>query len=80
MDERVARLTHLARVNRRNIVKMIYQSQSGHPGGALSCTDIMTALYFDLMHINPENPKDPDRGPVRSVQRACLSRMVFLPV
>ena len=86
MDERVARLTHLARVNRRNIVKMIYQSQSGHPGGALSCTDIMTALYFDLMHINPENPKDPDRdrfvlskGHACPAWYSCLCEKGFFP-
>ena len=46
---------------RKNIVKMIYKASSGHPGGALSCTDILTALYFEEMNIDVKNPKDPDR-------------------
>lgn len=46
---------------RKNVVKMIHNSQSGHPGGALSSTDIMIALYFNVMNINKENLKDQKR-------------------
>lgn len=46
---------------RRNIVNMIYSAASGHPGGALSITDILTVLYFDEMRVNPSNPKDENR-------------------
>lgn len=46
---------------RKNIVKMIYEAQSGHPGGALSCADILTALYFSEMNFNTDNPKDENR-------------------
>lgn len=46
---------------RRNIVNMIYLASSGHPGGALSLTDILTVLYFTEMRINPINPKDENR-------------------
>ena len=46
---------------RRNIVNMIYLASSGHPGGALSITDILTALYFTEMNIDPLNPKDENR-------------------
>ncbi|MBQ3107567.1 MAG: transketolase [Firmicutes bacterium] len=42
---------------RKDIVKSLYHSQSGHPGGSLSGTDIATALYFNVMNIDPENPK-----------------------
>lgn len=40
---------------------MIHAAASGHPGGSLSCLDLMTTLYFDVMNVSPENPDDPDR-------------------
>ena len=42
-------------------VQMVYEASSGHPGGSLSCMDVLTTLYFDTMKIDPENPQDPDR-------------------
>ena len=42
-------------------VEMVYTAQSGHPGGSLSCLDVLTTLYFDVMRVDPQNPKDPDR-------------------
>ena len=42
---------------RKSIVKMICEAKSGHPGGSLSATDILTALYFAEMNIDPANPK-----------------------
>lgn len=42
---------------RRNIVKEVYSAQSGHPGGSLGATDILTELYFEEMDINEENLK-----------------------
>lgn len=41
---------------RRNIIEQIYAAKSGHPGGALSCTDILTALYFNQMNIDEKKP------------------------
>lgn len=41
---------------RYNIIKMLGESQSGHPGGSLSSAEIVTALYFHTMHIDPQNP------------------------
>ncbi len=46
---------------RKNILKMIHHAKSGHPGGSLSCTDILTALYFGVMNINRENINDVQR-------------------
>ncbi len=46
---------------RRDIVKMIAEAQSGHPGGSLSIADILTVLYFDEMQIDPQNPKNENR-------------------
>ena len=43
---------------RIDIVRMIAEAGSGHPGGSLSCTDILTALYFGgVMDHDPEQPK-----------------------
>lgn len=46
---------------RKNIVKMVTSAQSGHPGGALSATDLITVLYFEEMNINQDNLKSNDR-------------------
>ncbi len=46
---------------RREIIRMLGEAGSGHPGGSLSATDIMTALYFNVMNHDPKNPKWPDR-------------------
>lgn len=40
---------------RRDIVRMVTGANSGHPGGSLGATDILTALYFQVMHLCPEN-------------------------
>ena len=42
---------------RKSIVSMITEAKSGHPGGSLSATDILTALYFSEMNVDPANPK-----------------------
>ena len=42
-------------------VEMVHDAASGHPGGSLSCLDVLTDLYFSRMHIDPKNPQDPDR-------------------
>lgn len=57
----IRRFKDTARELRINILKMIHAAQSGHPGGALSAVEIVTALYYHEMRIDPENPKDPDR-------------------
>ena len=46
---------------RKSIVKMICEAKSGHPGGSLSAADILTALYFSEMNIDPANPKMENR-------------------
>ena len=52
----VEKLEFHAKNIRRNIIKMIHNSQSGHPGGSLSIVEILTYLYFERMNIKPENP------------------------
>ncbi len=46
---------------RKNIIEEVYSAQSGHPGGALSSVEILTALYFNQMNINPDKPDDENR-------------------
>ena len=46
-------------------VQMVHDAASGHPGGSLSCIDVLTTLYFDIMHIDPKAPHDPDAGAAR---------------
>lgn len=54
-------LSERARNIRRNVIKMIYHAGSGHPGGSLSCVDILVALYFGKMNINPDIPEMKER-------------------
>ncbi|MGD9154312.1 MAG: transketolase [Bacillota bacterium] len=41
---------------RQDIIRMIHKAKAGHPGGALSATDIVTALYFFVMKVDPQRP------------------------
>jgi transketolase len=57
----VDELEKIARKIRRHIIIMTGNAGSGHPGGSLSAADIVTALYFNIMRHDPENPAWPDR-------------------
>ena len=50
-----------ATIIRKHIIDEVFSANSGHPGGSLSCADILTTLYFDEMRVDPKNPKDPNR-------------------
>jgi transketolase len=59
IDDPQAVIEHLRRKCldvRRDIVEMIYAGGSGHPGGSLSAVEMLTALYFHVMRIRPEEP------------------------
>ena len=43
------------------IIEGVHSAKAGHPGGSLSCTDILTYLYFEKMNINPAAPQMPER-------------------
>ena len=55
------RLERVAARIRTHIVDMCALPEGGHLGGSFSCTEILTALYFSVLHIDPERPHDPDR-------------------
>lgn len=50
----IKELQKLSDENRLNVLKMVYNAQSGHIGGALSSADIMTVLYNQCMHVCPK--------------------------
>lgn len=85
--EKIARLEDKARQIRAHIIKMTAAAGSGHPGGSLSAADIVTALYFHLLRIDPQNPSWPDRdrfilskGHAAPLLYAALAERGFFPV
>ncbi|MGC8608598.1 MAG: transketolase [Thermoplasmata archaeon] len=80
-------LNDIARRIRREIIKMVYEAKSGHPGGSLSIADILSVLYFKEMNVDPKNPGDPDRdrlimskGHASPALYAALAVRGFFPV
>ena len=80
-DKEVKELEKLARDNRRNVVKMVYNAKSGHIGGSLSAADIMTVLFHKCMNLKGENHDRfvLSKGHVSPVYYSVLSQMGFLP-
>ena len=60
-NSKIEELKTKAKNIRRNIVEMVYSASSGHPGGSLSITDVLTALYFSELNVDINNPKDENR-------------------
>jgi Transketolase, N-terminal subunit len=82
-------LKRIASQIRRDIIRMITKSQSGHPGGSLSSTDIITALFFSELKHNPKNwnrtGKDNDMfflsaGHLAPVFYSALARSGYFPI
>lgn len=64
---------------RADIVKMLYLAKSGHPGGSLSSLEMMMALYYNVMKVDPKNPKWEDRDRfVLSKGHACPALYAIL--
>jgi transketolase len=79
-------LTEQARQVRIDIVKMLHESGSGHPGGSLSATDLMVALFFGKMNLDPQQPLWPGRdrfvlskGHGAPVYYAVLAHLGYFP-
>lgn len=86
-EETIAHLKREATILRRHIIEMTHHAQSGHPGGSLSATDLVTALYFHVLNVDPKNPTWPDRdrfvlskGHACPVWYAALAERGFFPV
>lgn len=87
MKKNIEELKEVAKVIRKDIVTMLTESASGHPGGSLSAVEILTALYFNEMNIQPECPRNPDRdrfvlskGHAAPVLYSTLARRGFFNV
>jgi transketolase len=83
----LTQLDQKANTIRKDIIRMIEAAGSGHSAGPLGLADILTALYFDIMNINPENPEDPNRdvfflsnGHTVPVQYAAMAERGYFPV
>ena len=82
----VQELRKHAKELRKTALTMIYEAQSGHPGGAFSSAEITAALYYGEMNIDPKNPKWPDRdryilskGHACPIQYAALGLLGYFP-
>lgn len=51
----ISELERIAKQVRRDVVRMVHAQASGHPGGALGCTDFFTAMYFEILDHDPYN-------------------------
>lgn len=82
-------LKQIASQVRRDILRMVHQNQSGHPGGSLGCADLFTALFFNIMEHNPQ-PFDMDgknqdlfflsNGHLSATFYSVLARTGYFPV
>jgi transketolase len=86
-EELVKNLSELAWTLRIDVVDMIHEVGSGHPGGSLSAAEIVAALVFHHLKLNPENPERSDRdrfllskGHAAPVLYAALARRGFFPL
>jgi transketolase len=84
--EKLAELEEIARQLRVDSLTLIHQRGAGHPGGALSAAEIMAALYFHVLRIDPTNPtwelRDRfilSKGHASAVLYSALTRRGFFP-
>jgi transketolase len=75
-----------ARRIRRASLRMVHHARMGHPGGDLSCADILAVLYFRVLQLRPESPRDPNRdrfvlskGHASAALYATLAERGFFP-
>ncbi len=85
--KRTTELAIIANKVRKHALTGVYSAQSGHPGGSLSISDLLTLLYFEVMNIDPKNPKMADRdrlvlskGHTAPALYATLAERGFFPV
>jgi transketolase len=87
--DKIQNLKNIASQVRRDIVRMVHEKNSGHPGGSLGCADFMTALYFEVLNHDSKNfdmdGKDQDvfflsNGHISPVWYSVLARSGYFPV
>ena len=83
----ISELEKIAKELRKKILNVIFHAGSGHPGGSLSATDILTAIYFGgILQYDPNNPSDPKRdrfilskGHASALMYCVLARAGYFP-
>ena len=60
-EERKLELDNKCLQLRSDLIDLLHSIQTGHPGGSLSCTEILAALYYEIMNMDPENPNTEGR-------------------
>jgi len=92
--EQIRRLENIAKEIRRLIIQMLMRAGSGHPGGSLSATDLITCLYFgnysdgsSILRYDPKNPNYPERDRFHMSKGHCcplwyavLAKSGFFPI
>lgn len=73
----MADLKAIASQVRRDIVRMVYNAQSGHPGGSLGCADYMTALYFKVLKHDPNFHMDAKNEDVFFLSNGHISPVFY---
>lgn len=86
-NKRVTELSIIANKVRKNALTAVYNAASGHPGGSLSIADVLTLLYFEVMNVDPKNPKMENRdrfvlskGHTAPALYGVLAERGFIPV
>jgi transketolase len=75
----IRELEYSAAQCRRKVLRMIEAGHAGHMGGAMSCIDIVTSLYFYAMNVDPKNPRMPERDRfILSAGHKCMAQYAVL--
>lgn len=79
-------LKHICTQVRRDIINMVTDAGCGHPGGSLSCVELLAGVYFTQMKVDPAHPRDEDRdrfilskGHCAPAYYSVLARVGFFP-
>jgi transketolase len=85
-SDRIQRLTDIATQLRRDVVNCVYFAKDGHPAPSMSIADLMAALYFDILRVDPSNPRWMGRdrfilskGHAAPILYAALARRGYFP-
>lgn len=85
MEEEIIKLEQLSKNIRKDVIRMISEAKSGHPGGSLSCVDILVTLYHNIMDLNlDKNSRRIDKfvlskGHAAPAYYAVLSSKGYIP-
>jgi len=85
----ISELEQIAMQVRRDIIRMVHNAKSGHPGGSLGCADLITALFFNILNTTPESFSETgagadmfflSNGHISPVLYSVMARRGFFPI